>query len=1034
MANFTEEQKEAIYKTGTNIIVSAGAGSGKTAVLSERVLQKVINGTHINELLILTFTSAAASEMKDRIRNKIKNDDNLKSELDLINSSYITTFDSFALSVVKKYHYLVNVSSDISISDESLVLLEEKRIIDEIFEELYSLRDEDFLDMVNNYCFKNDKLLRSNILKLAKKINSMINKEEFFEYITNSYFSDDNINLIIDEYKKFINDKKKVIRLEISNLSYYFDSDYVSSIFEKTESLLSSDIDSLPSFSKVSLPNVPRNTEKEAKDKKAYVKKLLDELVSYGEFGNSSKIKENILNNKNIVFEIVKIIKEFINRLNKYKIKNNIYTFNDIASLSIEILKNNKSARDELKYGFKEIMIDEYQDTNDVQDIFISLIENNNVYMVGDIKQSIYKFRGSNPNIFKKKYDEYSKNNGGYKIDLIKNFRSRSEVLNNINDIFRLLMDYNLGGANYKESHEMIYGNKNYDSSKDNLDYNVDIIEYDTESYEKFSNIEKEIFIIANDIKNKYSSKIKVFDKNTSCMREIRYSDFVIILDRSKYFDLYKKIFEYVGIPLTVLKDEKLNSSNDILLIKNIIDFVLRINNKDYGENFKYDFMSIGRSFLYEYDDIYLFSMFKDNNFYSSTLFKDFSNININSLSISELFELILDKTNFYSKIYKVGEYENVNVRIKTLHNIFNGLNELGLSIEEVRDYLENVNDEEIDIKYNAFNSSNDSVKILTIHKSKGLEYPICYFADLDHKFNIKDADDLFVVSNKYGLIIPNVIEDSDTSLLKKLYKYDYIKDEIDEKIRLLYVALTRAREKMIIVIPNKKTTKLEKDENGVIDEIRRLSFIKLSDFIYGIKDYLIKYFRSCNLDEVPLTKNYLYNKESNTAFKGEYKDFIVNEISIENDEIENEHFSKENTSIMTSEEIKLLRFGTKVHETLELIDFKNYDDSIIEDEYVRKKINKFMNCDILKDIKSCNIYKEYEFMYKKNNTDYHGIIDLMIEHDNYIDIIDYKLKNIDDDKYINQLNGYKEYIETISRKPINLYLYSIINETIQKV
>ncbi len=1034
MASFTEEQKEAIYKTGTNIIVSAGAGSGKTAVLSERVLQKVINGIHINELLILTFTSAAASEMKDRIRNKIKNDDNLKSELDLINSSYITTFDSFALSVVKKYHYLVNVSFDISISDESLVLLEEKRIIDEIFEELYSLRDEDFLDMVNNYCFKNDKLLRSNILKLAKKINSMINKEEFFEYITNSYFSDDNINLIIDEYKKFIDDKKKVIRLEISNLSYYFDSDYVSSIFEKTDSLLSSDIDSLPLFSKISLPNVPRNTEKEAKDKKAYVKKLLDELVSYGEFGNSSKIKESILNNKNIVFEIVKIIKEFINRLNKYKRKNNIYTFNDIASLSIEILKNNKSARDELKYGFKEIMIDEYQDTNDVQDIFISLIENNNVYMVGDIKQSIYKFRGSNPNIFKKKYDEYSKNNGGYKIDLIKNFRSRSEVLNNINDIFRLLMDYNLGGANYKESHEMIYGNKNYDSSKDNLDYNVDIIEYDTESYEKFSNIEKEIFIIANDIKNKYSSKIKVFDKNTSCMREIRYSDFVIILDRSKYFDLYKKIFEYVGIPLTVLKDEKLNSSNDILLIKNIIDFVLRINNKDYGENFKYDFMSIGRSFLYEYDDIYLFSMFKDNNFYSSTLFKDFSDININSLSISELFELILDKTNFYSKIYKVGEYENVNVRIKTLYNIFNGLNELGLSIEDVRDYLENVNDEEIDIKYNAFNSSNDSVKILTIHKSKGLEYPICYFADLDHKFNIKDADDLFVVSNKYGLIIPNVIEDSDTSLLKKLYKYDYIKDEIDEKIRLLYVALTRAREKMIIVIPNKETTKLEKDENGVIDEIRRLSFIKLSDFIYGIKDYLIKYFRSCNLDEVPLTKNYLYNKESNTVFKGEYKDFIVSEISIENDEIENEHFSKENTSIMTSEEIKLLRFGTKVHETLELIDFKNYDDSIIEDEYVRKKINKFMNCDILKGIKSCNIYKEYEFMYKKNNTDYHGIIDLMIEHDNYIDIIDYKLKNIDDDKYINQLNGYKEYIETISRKPINLYLYSIINETIQKV
>ena len=225
MADFTNEQKEAIYKSGTNIIVSAGAGSGKTAVLSERVLQKVMNGNHINELLILTFTSAAASEMKDRIRSKIKNIDSLKDELNLINSSYITTFDSFALSVVKKYHYLINVSSDISISDESLVLLEEKKIIDNIFEELYSKKDLVFLNMINNYCYKNDKTLRQSVLKLAKNINNKINKEELFDYIENNYFNDDNIDKIIDEYRKFIEGKKKIIRYEISNLSYYFDSD-----------------------------------------------------------------------------------------------------------------------------------------------------------------------------------------------------------------------------------------------------------------------------------------------------------------------------------------------------------------------------------------------------------------------------------------------------------------------------------------------------------------------------------------------------------------------------------------------------------------------------------------------------------------------------------------------------------------------------------------------------------------------------------------------------------------------------------------
>ncbi len=1034
MADFTNEQKEAIYKSGTNIIVSAGAGSGKTAVLSERVLQKVMNGNHINELLILTFTSAAASEMKDRIRSKIKNIDSLKDELNLINSSYITTFDSFALSVVKKYHYLINVSSDISISDESLVLLEEKKIIDNIFEELYSKKDLVFLNMINNYCYKNDKTLRQSVLKLAKNINNKINKEELFDYIENNYFNDDNIDKIIDEYRKFIEGKKKIIRYEISNLSYYFDSDYVSKILESTSDLLNSDIDALPLFSKVSLPRVPNNTSDEAKEKKKNVKDLLDELVGLGEYGDKFRIKESILNNKSIVFEIINIVKEFINRLDNYKRNNSIYTFSDIAYSAINILKNNKSARDELKYAFKEIMIDEYQDTNDVQDIFISLIENNNVYMVGDIKQSIYKFRGSNPNIFKEKYDEYSKGNAGYKIDLIKNFRSRNEVLNNINDIFGLIMDYDLGGANYKESHEMIYGNKKYDTLYDDINYNVDIIEYDTEIFDKFSNIEKEIFIIANDIKNKYSNKIKVFDKNTSSMRNIKYSDFVIILDRSKYFDLFKKIFEYEGIPLNILKDEKLNSSDDILLIKNIIDFILRINNKDYGEIFKYDFMSIGRSFLYEYNDSYLFDLFKNNNFNNSELFRNFNNININSITSSELFELILDKTDFYNKIYKVGDYENVNVRIKTLHSMFSSLNELGLGIEEIRDYLENVNEEDISIKYNAYNSSSDSVKILTIHKSKGLEYPICYFADLDHKFNMKDADDLFVVSNKYGLIVPNTMDDSDNSILKKLYKYDYVRDEIDEKIRLLYVALTRAREKMIIVLPYKETIKLEKNENGVIDEIRRLSFNKLSDFIYGIKDYNLDYFKSCNLEDINLTKDYLYNKSSNNKLLNSNENFVVNEIKVNNDELNDEHFSKEDIKLLDKDEIKLLDFGTKVHETLELIDFYNYNEELIDNEYVREKISKFLKSDILKDIKNCNVYKEYEFIYYEDNTKYHGVIDLMIEHEEYIDIIDYKLKNIEDEKYIKQLNGYKKYITSVSDKKVNLYLYSIIDETIQKI
>ena len=169
MPTWTKEQKEAIEKSNSNIIVSAGAGSGKTAVLSERVLNKLENGIHVNELLILTFTRAAADEMKNRIRKKISKIPEYKKELNLLNSSYITTFDSFALSIVKRYHYVLNITKNVSITDESIVKIQKKKLLDETFEELYSSNNENFNRLINTYCVKSDKSLRENILKISDK-------------------------------------------------------------------------------------------------------------------------------------------------------------------------------------------------------------------------------------------------------------------------------------------------------------------------------------------------------------------------------------------------------------------------------------------------------------------------------------------------------------------------------------------------------------------------------------------------------------------------------------------------------------------------------------------------------------------------------------------------------------------------------------------------------------------------------------------------------------------------------------------------
>ena len=1037
MPRWTKEQEEAIYTSGKNIIVSAGAGSGKTAVLSERVLHKIEEGTHVNELLILTFTRAAADEMKDRIRKKISGKEELKKELTLLNSSYITTFDSFALSVVKKYHYLLNITDNINITDESIVKIQNKKILDEIFERSY--KNIRFQELIKKYCIKTDKVLKENILSIALKIDGFIDPFGFIDNVYNNFFNENNVDNLLKTYESIINDLKKTIELEIENMSLYFDSDYIEKVNDAVYNILNADIDELHLYSTVKLPTIPRGSSDEAKASKDSLKKACDKLLSYGNYGTINDIKNDIYSTKDTVLTILDIIKEFLLEIEKYKKENDIYTFNDISKLSIKILKENENIREELKSSFKEIMIDEYQDTNDVQETFIGMISNNNVYMVGDIKQSIYRFRGSNPEIFKEKYSNYSKDIGGYKIDLIKNFRSRSEVLDNINKIFCLIMDYNLGSAEYSLSHQMVYGNTAYDTEKvDGFNYNFRVLEYLNKQKESgFSDIEVEIFTIAKDIKNKLDNNFQVFDKEDGKLRNATYNDFVIILDRSKYFDDFKKIFEYFDIPLTILKDGKLNSTTDILLIKNLVDFIIKIKEDVYDIDFKYDFISIARSFLYEYSDEYIFDIVTNNKIKETTIYNDLSTLSdkLNSYTSSLLFNDILDVTNFYNKLNKVGDYEEVNVRLKTINSLSSSLSSLGLSIMDFRDYLTDIIENDEDIKYATYTKEGNSVKILTIHKSKGLEYPICYFADLDHEFNTSELKDKFIVDKKYGLIVPSNLEEIDNSLLKEMYKYDFNREEVSEKIRLFYVALTRAREQMIIVLPDKETRTLEKNNDGVIEEIRRLSFNKLSSFIYGIKNYLYSYFEQIDIEKLGLTKNYLYPKKIVQETLNNIKDNInVEEINIENEIVEEKHFSKETNKIITKEENDLMKFGTKVHEIFELLDFRNIDLSLVDNKFIRNKVEKFLSNDLLKNISNANIYKEYEFIYNKDNNEYHGIIDLMLEYDNHIDIIDYKLKSITDENYIKQLNGYKEYIEKISNKNVSTYLYSILDEKVLQI
>ena len=1021
---WTKEQLDAINLDGNNIIVSAGAGSGKTAVLSERVLRKVNHGVHINEILILTFTNAAAKEMKDRIRNKLKESGNME-EVNLIDTSYITTFDSFSLSVVKKYHTILNISKDIGITDSSLLCIKKNEILDEIFDEYYESSDSYFKKLINDYCFKDDKELKRLIIKISDKLDMKYDKLDYLNSYINKYYSSKYINDSIDMYYNEIEKLIYKIGSTIKELSLYLDGTYISKLEDQLSKLYkSTNYDDVVTSLDFRLPPLPKNSLEDAKLIKEKISSYVKEIKSLAIYESSNEIKEEILKTKSNTQKIIEIITEFDRRFNKFKLENNMFDFSDINKMAIDIVSNNEDIKSELKNMFKEIMIDEYQDTNDIGEYFISLISNNNVYMVGDIKQSIYRFRNANPYIFKGKYDLYSNTSKGIKIDLLKNFRSREEVLSDINLLFNDLMTDDIGGADYKKSHQMIFGNKTYnEDGHTNQNYNLELLTYKNDK--TFSNAEKEIFIIGEDIIKKVSSKYQIFDKDECILRNVKYSDFVILIDRATDFDTYKKVFEYLGIPLTLYKDVELKNGDDILVIRNLLKLIKYMDLENYNKEFKYAFLSIGRSFLFRLSDDELFNYITKDTFKESIIYKKLEEAYNYYYELSPKMFLIklLEIFNYEEKLLNVGGINVGRVRLEYFYNLLDDYSKSGNDINDFIDYLDNIFELDNKVTFSLNSDSSDSVKIMTIHKSKGLEFPICYFSGFTKEFSFRELNDNILYSNKYGIITPYFNEYIKPTIYKTLLMLDTKNEELSEKIRLFYVAVTRAKEQMIIVMP-------ELEEEISIDKEKIKSFYDMIKLIYSnISKYVVP-------REANYTKDYLINKNSNDHLK-----LITNDdnINIENynfieDEEVDLKFSKNNGSrLITKEEKEKMVYGTKVHEVLELMDFKNPNYTNI-DSKITEKIKSFIDSDLIKNNINSKFYKEYEFIYKEENIVKNGIIDLMIENESEIIIIDYKLKNIDDDAYNEQLNGYGKYISSKTNKKISKYLYSIIDCKFKKI
>lgn len=1040
MPRWTEEQSQAINLEGCNILVSAGAGSGKTAVLSERALRKVTEGVNIDEVLILTFTKAAAYEMMLRIRDKIAKN-GYTEQVNRIDKAYITTFDSFALSIVKKYHDRLNLDKNVSIIDENVISLFKKETLDEIFNEYYNEQDEAFLKLITDFSLRDDKEIKKYILSINDKLDLKYDKKDYLDDYLEVFYNKDNINAKKNEYDDILLKILSKIESSLNRLELVLDGDNYFSYVEVLSSLLESETyDEIKSnIQDIKLPRLTKNSTEEEKLLKEEIKNYLAELETMTIFDSSQKMIDDYLSTCDYLKVMIDIIKKLDDRIMTYKMQNNVFEFVDISKLAIDLVVKHDDIREELKHYFNEIMIDEYQDTSDLQEQFINLIENNNTYMVGDIKQSIYRFRNANPLIFKTKYDNYAKELGGKKIDLNKNFRSRKEVLDNINEFFDFIMDDSFGGANYQESHRMVFGNNTYiNEGKTDQNYNINIYNYQVEKdslYKKYTKDEIEAFIIANDIKKKINDKYQVFDKDTCVLRDITYSDFVILMDRSSKFTLYKKIFEYMKIPLTILRDENIMDQNEVYLVKNILKLIECLENKNFENSFKYSFVSIARSYLFSYSDDEIFTIIKNNTYFETEIVKTAGEIvnNLKTLNLKGIINEIIDRFKFSEKIITYG---NVSMGLSVLEyfqDLANNLQELGYDYHKFITYLEYIIESGKEIKIPVSVGNSNSCQIMTIHKSKGLEYPICYYSGLSSPFNISDLKEKVLFDNEYGIITPCFKDGYQDTFYKMLLKKKYVKEEISEKIRLFYVALTRCKEQMIIVssVSEEETT----IEEGVVVSSKREQYHSFLDILKSIYEILTEYIVNIDLENIPLSQDYRILNATKLEKELSYSNLKVVEYFKEKSLVDANHFSKTIHNLIDKDTKKNLEFGIRIHELFETVDFKNPElEKLDISDYEKKCIVSFLEQPLLKNIKDANIFKEYEFYTNQEDTEKHGIIDLMLEYDYHIDIIDYKLKHIEDSEYLKQLQGYQEYIVNKTNKKVNIYLYSILDKKMKQI
>lgn len=1081
--SLTKEQNQVLEAKGKDILVAASAGSGKTFVVVERILNRIVNDyIDIDKILVVTFTNAAASELRERILNKfydVLNDKHVEEEkkkhvekqIKLINRAQISTIHSFCLNVIKNNFYLLNIDPNVKTLDESKAKIMLLESIDEVIENEYEKKTEDFIRLLD--FFKSEDNLIEYIEKMYNFARSMVNPNEWLDSALNKYsLVNDNISDLIEtdfgkEIVYSVKEKAEILQreLEIVCDKIRGDSDFESrlalldNMLEKIEELKMLDkYDSMYNFlqSQINFPRLPsskcvnEDLKKEVADIKKKAVAELDNMSKMVYMDTAGILKE-LQSMYNSISCLVNYVKAVDKGYTDKKKANSQIDFNDYEHLALKVLQNEDIAK-QYKEKFEEIYIDEYQDTSYIQEVLLKAISKNNRIMVGDVKQSIYSFRNAEPKLFNEKYNSYlsyeekGSNSIGNKIILSQNFRSRKCVLDSINDIFKRIMSENIGECDYSETEYLRYGNGFDNNTEQENITEINIVETDYEEdsednaildeLEEISNTEKEAYVIAEDINKMIKEGKKVYNLKEKEYRNVEYKDIVILLrSTSSKASIYEEVLKANGIPAySDTSDSFYNSEevgiilslfkaidniyDDISLISIMYSIIGKFTLDDLVYIRKYD----KRGYLYNA----LTKAYADKENISEELylklktlieFMEKVRIYLNTYTIAETILKIYEETGIYYSFYleEMGKQKCAN--LDSLVEIAKNFEkEEKSSIYQFINYIESMKTRKTKggDSPKLIGEGENVVRILTIHKSKGLEYPIVLVADTSKKYNIMDTSDEIIFDKELGIgsdIYNMKLGISYPSVIKQAIKGKIKNRTVSEEERLLYVAMTRAKEKLCIYGTVKNYEKMKSKAlmfNGV-DRISPIivkdanSYLKLlllainyecadtfkvnirhvdrevelnksgnnGEIVRSIspKESFLKLCSSKNLEtqNIDLEFEKKYDYLGSTNVKKKYSATELKQMDKEEQNIEElltnkevGHLSELKPSSISSN-LTSMGYGTLVHKILEEIDYANVKEEeinrLIEDklslekninlEYVKNKILKYLNSDI---------------------------------------------------------------------------------------